>query len=151
MNRRGFLGLALGGLATSAVIAIGAGRAFAAPPPVQVWKSPGCGCCDAWAEHMRAAGFAVEVTEIAAINGIKAKLGVPMALMSCHTALVDGYTLEGHVPADAVKRLLAERPRARGLAVPGMPQGSPGMETGVFEPYDIILFGAGAPSVFERR
>ncbi len=150
MNRRAFLGLSIGGIAAGTVSAAFPGGAAAGLPAVQVWKSPGCGCCDAWADHMRAAGFDVSVTEIAAINGIKAKLGVPMDLMSCHTALVDGYALEGHVPADAVKRLLAERPTARGLAVPGMPQGSPGMETGVKEPFEVILFGPGRPTVFAR-
>lgn len=120
-------------------------------PLMKVWKSPTCGCCKDWVDHVRAAGFPVEVTETEAMNPVKARLGVPPALASCHTAEVAGYTLEGHVPADLVKRLLAERPMAKGLAVPGMPQGSPGMETGVKEPYDVVLFGGGEPRVYERR
>lgn len=149
MHRRDLLqafGLAL---AAGPVVASWAAKASALPL-VEVWKSPTCGCCAAWVAHIQAAGFPVAVTEIEAINAIKAKLGVPPALMSCHTALVGGYTLEGHVPADSVKRLLRERPKAKGLAVPGMPQGSPGMETGVKEPYDVLLFGTGQPVVFER-
>ena len=101
---------------------------------------------------MRAAGFPVTVHDVDDVEPVKTRLGVPARLQSCHTALVGGYALEGHVPADSVLRLLRERPAAVGLAVPGMPQGSPGMETGVKEPYDVVLFGgAGGDSVFERR
>ncbi|HYE51873.1 MAG TPA: DUF411 domain-containing protein [Azospirillaceae bacterium] len=152
MNRRHLiLGIAaLGGIAAGGAL-LATYPAEAALPPVTVWKSPTCGCCAAWVEHMRGAGFAVTVHEVEAINPIKAAQGVTPELASCHTAAVGAYTLEGHVPADAVKRLLAEKPKARGLAVPGMPQGSPGMETGVTEPYEILLFGNGEPTVFERR
>lgn len=97
---------------------------------VTVYKSPYCGCCTAWSEHMRENGF--EVTEIKRddMDSIKRDMGVPEQLESCHTAVVDGYIIEGHVPADDVIKLLKERPKAKGLSVPGMPIGSPGMEQG---------------------
>lgn len=111
-------------------------------PRIAVTKDPTCGCCAAWVDHVRAAGFPVDVTE-APVNPLKARLGVPKTLASCHTAQVDGYVIEGHVPAHAIKRLLAERPAGIGLAVPGMPVGSPGMEAeGVpAQVYDVVLFG----------
>lgn len=111
----------------------------AALPVVLVHKTPTCGCCGAWVEHMRAAGFQVQVEERADLEPVRQRLGVPDGKVSCHTAQVGGYFVEGHVPADDVKRLLAERPRARGLAVPGMPLGSPGMETpdGRVQPYTV--------------
>ena len=96
-------------------------------PLVEVWKSPSCGCCKDWVAHMEAHGFAVKVHDTGN-TAMRGRLGIPMALGSCHTALVAGYTLEGHVPAADVKRLLAQRPQAVGLAVPGMPVGSPGMD-----------------------
>ena len=96
-------------------------------PLVVVHKSPQCGCCTAWVEHMRSAGFEVEVRDTNDLDPIKRSLGVPSHKASCHTAQVGDYFVEGHVPADDVKRLLAEKPHARGLAVPGMPAGSPGM------------------------
>lgn len=107
---------------------------------VTVYKDPDCGCCNAWVDHLKANGFAVKVHEVRDMTPHKKKLGVPERLASCHTAVVDGYTIEGHVPAAEIRRLLAERPRAKGLAVPGMPQGSPGMETGKIDPYDVLLF-----------
>ena len=129
-----------------------ASSTVAAKPEVTVWKSPTCGCCGGWVDHMRAAGFPVTVHDVDDVGPMKLRLGVPARLQSCHTALVDGYALEGHVPADSVQRLLRERPAAVGLAVPGMPQGSPGMETGVKDPYDVVLFSAaGGDSVYERR
>jgi hypothetical protein len=97
-------------------------------PSVLVHKSPTCGCCMAWVEHMRKSGFAVEVRNSDDLDPVKERLGVPDKQHSCHTAEVGGYFVEGHVPADDVKRLLAEKPAARGIAVPGMPLGSPGME-----------------------
>jgi len=124
--------------------------AQAARAEVQVWKDPNCGCCTGWVEHLKRNGLAVTVTDTGAMNEIKRARGVPEPLASCHTAEVGGYVLEGHVPAHAVQRLLAERPQARGLAVPGMPIGSPGMEGGAPEVYDVILFGSGAPAVFGR-
>ena len=96
-------------------------------PLVSVTKDPSCGCCDGWVAHLEAAGFPVRVVESADMDRLKQRLGVPADLTSCHTAEVGGYVVEGHVPAAAIRRLLAERPDATGLAVPGMPYGSPGM------------------------
>ncbi len=100
----------------------------AARPLLTVHKSPYCGCCKQWIEHMRAHGFEVTVVETEDLGPVKARVGVPPGKGSCHTAEVEGYFVEGHVPAEDVKRLLAERPDARGIALPGMPIGSPGME-----------------------
>lgn len=112
-------------------------------PGMTVTRDPNCGCCGGWVAHVKTAGFAVEVVEAADVAPLKTRLGVPEALHSCHTAQVAGYVVEGHVPADAIKRLLAERPQATGLAVAGMPVGSPGMEVAGTEPdrYEVILFG----------
>jgi hypothetical protein len=117
-----------------------------------VAKDPDCGCCGAWVEHIRSAGFAVEVIESPQMNRVKARLGVPQDLASCHTAEIDGYVIEGHVPADSIKRLLAEKPRATGLAVPGMPAGSPGMEVAGMEPeiFEVMLFGPSGQKSFAR-
>jgi len=111
-------------------------------PSVTVHKSPSCGCCVKWVEHMRKAGFEVTVNDVDNVHPVKMRVGVPPAKGSCHTAEVAGYFLEGHVPASDVKRLLAERPAAKGLAVPGMPMGSPGMEvpSGTVAPYDVLAF-----------
>jgi hypothetical protein len=109
-------------------------------PLVTVHKDPNCGCCGGWVAHLHVNGFDAKVIETTKLNRLKAKLGVPLDLAACHTAEVEGYVIEGHVPASAIKRFLAERPKARGLAVPGMPQGSPGM-TGEYEKYDVIMFG----------
>jgi hypothetical protein len=113
-------------------------------PLVTVTKDPTCGCCGGWVEHVEAAGYPVRVVESADLDSLKQRLGVPAELASCHTAEVGGYVVEGHVPAAAINRLLAERPSGTGLAVPGMPAGSPGMESpGVDpEPYEVLLFGA---------
>lgn len=128
------------------------GPANAAAPGVTVWKAASCGCCGGWVEHMRKAGFSVTVHELDDVDPVKTRLGVPAQLQSCHTAEVGGYVLEGHVPADSVARLLRERPQAKGLAVPGMPQGSPGMETGEKDPYQVVLFGTPDGSrVYEQR
>lgn len=112
-------------------------------PLLVVNRSPSCGCCMNWVAHMREAGFTVEVRNVADMGAVKDRLGVPGEMRSCHTAQVDGYFVEGHVPAGDVKRLLAERPDAQGLAVPGMPMGSPGMEhpAGHAQPYDVMLVG----------
>ena len=116
---------------------------------VTVFKDPACGCCDGWVAHMRQAGYRVTVAS-GDVYAAKDRLGVPQDLASCHTATVDGYVLEGHVPADAVRRLLAERPAATGLAVPGMPVGSPGMEGGAPETYDVVVFGPRSRATFGR-
>jgi hypothetical protein len=119
---------------------------------IGVWKSATCECCGNWVKHLEANGFAVKVnaTEPAALERLKAQAGVGGKLAACHTAKIGGYVIEGHVPASDIKRLLAERPEAIGLAVPGMPVGSPGMEQGgEFEPYDVLLFNKdGATKVF---
>ncbi|WP_093165334.1 DUF411 domain-containing protein [Variovorax sp. YR216] len=102
----------------------------AATPMVHVYKNPTCGCCTGWVEHLKSAGFSVEVTETDETSAVRQRLGVPDRLGSCHTGIAGGYAIEGHVPAADIKRLLAMRPEAVGLAVPGMPVGSPGMEYG---------------------
>lgn len=106
-----------------------------------VHKSPSCGCCGLWVEHMQQAGFHVEVIDTDDLGPVKQRLGVPFGKGSCHTAEVGGYVIEGHVPAEDVLRLLAERPKARGLVLPGMPLGSPGMEVpdGRVQPYTVEL------------
>lgn len=128
--------------------------ASSALPLVVVHKDPYCGCCVSWIEHMRAAGFPVEVRDVADVMPIKQRVGLPAGKESCHTAEVAGYFIEGHVPADDVKRLLAEAPDARGLAVPGMPAGSPGMEVpgGHVDPYVVELIGRdGSTSAYARH
>ena len=136
MKRRLFLGSA------GALTALAALPALAVSPSneVQVYKSPSCGCCGAWVDHMRAAGFTVRVTDVDDTSAARARLGMPDRFGSCHTATVGGYVLEGHVPAAEVKRLLATKPTAIGLSVPGMVPGSPGMETGTrHDPYQVLL------------
>jgi len=122
-------------------------------PHVIAYRSPTCGCCELWVEHMRAAGFKVEIKNTDDIGAIKAEAGVPVGKGSCHTARVGAYWVEGHVPASDVKRLLAETPDARGLVVPGMVPGSPGMEQGgVTQPYDVLLIAKdGSTSVFSHH
>lgn len=124
-------------------------RADALPHAV-VFRDPSCGCCHEWVEHLRANGFEAAVRDTPRMAAVKAQLGVPRSLASCHTAEIGGYVIEGHVPADAIKRLLADKPAARGLAVPGMPIGSPGMEGGTPETYDVILFGDGIERSYGR-
>lgn len=121
-----------------------------ARPSVTMHRDPSCGCCGGWAEHLRASGFPVMVIETARLNAVKARLGVPGELWSCHTAEVGGYVIEGHVPAAAIDKLLAQKPIARGLAAPGMPVGSPGMETGEPETFDVVLFGESGNRPFGR-
>lgn len=121
-------------------------------PKIKVYRDPSCGCCGAWADHVRASGFTAEIIETDAMNQIKRKLGVPQSLASCHTAQVEDYVIEGHVPAVAIKRLLTERVRAKGLAVAGMPIGSAGMEIEGSAPnaYNVILFGDFGQKTFAR-
>ncbi|NJM35281.1 MAG: DUF411 domain-containing protein [Rhodomicrobium sp.] len=121
-------------------------------PLVTVNKDPNCGCCGAWADHLRAAGFPVKTVETQSLRAVKHRLGVPAELSSCHTAEVAGYVIEGHVPAPEIARLLREKPAGKGLAVPEMPIGSPGMEVegSENETYDVLLFGDGEPTVFAR-
>jgi hypothetical protein len=118
------------------------GPLFAAEKEViTVHKDPTCGCCSGWVRHLHQAGFDTKVFDTRDLEAVKSRLGVPDDLAACHTAEVASYVIEGHVPAAALKRLLAEKPQARGLAVPGMPIGSPGMEGGKPEKYDVVLFG----------
>ncbi|HZH53420.1 MAG TPA: DUF411 domain-containing protein [Microvirga sp.] len=146
LDRRRFLA------ASGAALAARPAWAEASLPKVIVSKDPNCGCCSGWVDHMRAAGFPVEVVPTPELDEVKTRLGVPRDLASCHTAEVDGYVIEGHVPADAVRRVLAEKPRAKGLAVPGMPVGSPGMEVEGTAPeaYEVILFGPSGRATFAR-
>jgi hypothetical protein len=147
LSRRRLIGcLGIAGIAIA-----GRRPALAGGPLLEVYKSPWCGCCGAWVEHMQQAGFAVEVNELDDVAPLKAMLGIAPELQSCHTAVVDGYVVEGHVPAREVTRLLAERPAGTGLAVPGMPIGSPGMEQdGMREPYEVVLFQGEERSMFAR-
>jgi hypothetical protein len=121
----------------------------AAFPLVTVHKDPDCGCCSGWVAHLELNGFQVKVVETGDLNRIKTRLGVPFDLAGCHTAQVDNYVIEGHVPAAALKRFLSERPDALGLSVPGMPNGSPGM-SGEYEEYEVTLFGANGRRVYGR-
>lgn len=127
-------------------------RARPAPETVIVYKTPTCGCCSLWVDHLRENGFQVEVHDVRDTTALRRREGVPSRLGSCHTAKVGGYAIEGHVPAAEIKRLLRGRPRVDGLAVPGMPIGSPGMEMGSRQDaYDVLAFNrAGETTVFAR-
>ena len=128
--------------------------ASAAAPEVVVYATPSCGCCNGWVEHLRDNGFAVRVIHQEDLSAVREQHHVPAALRSCHIGIVEGFAVEGHVPADALRRLLAERPQVLGIAVPGMPAGSPGMEqpNGYVEPYEIYTFDATGPkAIFEIR
>jgi hypothetical protein len=135
VTRRSVLGL------TAAFLVLQRSPAEAESPTILVHKDPNCSCCSGWVKHLKDAGFAVTVEETADLEPVRKRLGVPADLAACHTGEVDGYVLEGHVPATAIRRLLKERPTAIGLSVPGMPVGSPGMEGGTPRPYNVVLFG----------
>jgi hypothetical protein len=117
---------------------------------VTVHKDPNCGCCSGWVRHLEQAGFTVKTIETADLDPVKTRLGVPDDLAACHTAQMGGYVIEGHVPAVVLKRFLNEKPGAIGLAVPGMPVGSPGMEGWSAEPYDVIMFGPAGRRTYMR-
>ena len=122
------------------------------PVAIKVYKTPECGCCKAWVKHLRANGFVVETMDMPDLSLVKQKYGVKPALQSCHTAVVNGYVIEGHVPADLITRMLKERPAIAGLAVPGMPSGSPGMEGALKQQYEVLTFDrAGHSRVYARR
>jgi hypothetical protein len=129
-----------------------AGARTQALPAMRVLKDPYCGCCGSWIDHIRAAGFTVEAIDEPDMAAVKARLGVPADLASCHTALIEGYVVEGHVPASAIHQLLAVRPDATGLSVPGMPIGSPGMEVPGLpdEIYDVLLFAPNGTRTIAR-
>ena len=150
MQRRFFV-QALASLAGTSVLA--PALMAQARPQVEVWKDPNCGCCKDWVAHMQANGFDVKVHD-SGNTAARKQLGVPDKLGSCHTALVGGYAIEGHVPASEVHRLLKERPAAVGLSVPGMPVGSPGMDGAMYgnrkDPYDVVLISRnGATRVYQ--
>lgn len=123
----------------------------AAGPKVDVFKTRTCGCCSKWVEHLRANGFEVNVQDVQDTAVYRLKYGVPDKLQSCHTAVVSGYVVEGHVPVREIRRLLKDRPKAKGLAVPGMPAGSPGMEGSRSDAYSVLLFDAdGHASAYQK-
>jgi hypothetical protein len=145
IHRRAFIGQ----LSVTLVLAPMVSLAESANPLVQVYKSRTCSCCNKWIEHLRAAGFKVEASNVPDVAVYKLEYGVPRALSSCHTAIVEGYIVEGHVPADDVIKMLRQKPEIKGIAAPGMPMGSPGMEGPNAVTYDIIAFDAdGNTSVF---
>ena len=123
-----------------------------AGPVITVYKSPTCGCCGKWIEHLRAAGFTVVAHDTSDLAGVRTRFAVPFRLTSCHTAHVGGYVIEGHVPADLIQRLLTEHAASAGLAVPGMVAGSPGMEGLGAESYDVVAWDrAGKTRVYAQR
>ena len=127
-------------------------EANASVAEVTVYKSPTCNCCERWISHLRDAGFKVTGKDRHDMANIKSDFGVNRSLQSCHTAIVDGYVVEGHVPADEIKRMLQERPEVTGLTVPGMPIGSPGMESLYKDPYDVLAFNEnGQIKVYARH
>ena len=141
-------------VALSTAAAAAAVQRKTAPVVVEVFKSPTCGCCSKWVEYMRKNGFEMRATNVSDLTAVKRTHGVPENLLSCHTATVDGYAIEGHVPAADVRRLLKERPAVAGIAVPDMPAGSPGMEVeGVkAQPFNVISFDkAEKTQVFARH
>jgi hypothetical protein len=142
-------------LLLSLILGVAPASAADTAASIEVWKSATCECCGAWVKHLEANGFTVKVNaaEPNALASLKRQAGIGDKLASCHTAKIDGYVIEGHVPATDIERLLAERPQAIGLAVPGMPVGSPGMEQGAeFEPYDVLLIKKdGSTETFARH
>lgn len=125
--------------------------ASAAQPVIEVYKTEMCGCCKEWVKHLEANGFKVKAQNVANPSDYREKFGIPAEYGSCHTGRVGGYAIEGHVPAGEIKRLLREKPKARGLAVPAMPMGSPGMEGPRKDPYDVLLVkDGGKASVYKR-
>ena len=148
LSRRKFLELTAVGLMSIGIEHISS-SAFAETRVLKVYKSALCGCCGKWVDHMQNAGFRVVVTDISDLSSIKDQLRVPSKLQSCHSSVIDGYVIEGHVPARDVIRLLRDRPKAIGLAVPKMPVGSPGMEQGNRrDPFEVVLFSLTRRSVF---
>ncbi|HEV7855678.1 MAG TPA: DUF411 domain-containing protein [Herminiimonas sp.] len=147
MHRRSVL-QAFSLLAWSAPLALSAKNAL---PVIEVYKSATCGCCTQWVEHLQKNGFKVNARNVPNTAAYRAQFGVPSSLGSCHTASIGGYAIEGHVPAADIKRLLAERPKAAGLAVPEMPMGSPGMEGAYADAFDVLLFQAdGSRTVYRH-
>lgn len=143
------------GVATMVGVTAFGGNEAPAPAPIDVvvYKNPSCGCCAKWIDILKAEGFNVEVHDTAAVEPIKERNGIPTALWSCHTAFVEGYVIEGHVPVADIRRLLREKPKVAGLTVPGMVVGSPGMEIGNRkDPYEVLAFGRdGKTEVWARH
>ncbi|MBC8337122.1 MAG: DUF411 domain-containing protein [Alphaproteobacteria bacterium] len=131
---------------------LGTPSASAEAAEITVYKSPSCGCCKKWVSHMEKNGHSVKTLNFEDMDPIKKMAAIPEKFQSCHTAIVDGYVVEGHVPAKDVERLLKERPKARGIAVPGMPAGSPGMEQGEAERYEVLLFNTdGSSTIYSKH
>lgn len=152
IDRRGFLTAALAGAATLVARRAAAAASVlphAARPPVTVYKDSSCGCCKKWVAYMEQSGYTVTAHDDSDMDALKDHYGVPSGVRSCHTALVGGYVIEGHVPAGDVDKLLKEQPKVAGLAVPGMVTGSPGMEGGAAKPYTVVAFQkTGTTTVF---
>jgi len=144
MTRRSILAL----VGSTAVVPIRS--LWAAEDQITVHRDPSCGCCSGWVQHLQKAGFHANVIDTRDLDTVKKQLGVPEDLAACHTAEIAGYVIEGHVPAAALKRFLSEKPNASGLAVRGMPVGSPGMEGGKPEPYDVVMFGPSGRRTYMR-
>ena len=142
MMRMSRIALTVTGALTLAFAYAASAQQSAALPKVTVYKTSSCGCCKLWVDHMKANGFTVEAMDVSAagVRGVSKAAGLKDEDTSCHTAKIGGYTVEGHVPAADIKRMLKEKPAIAGLSAPGMPQGSPGMEQGIKEPYDVIAF-----------
>jgi hypothetical protein len=146
-------------LAAAAVVSLGAaaGRSSAVAPSakvsvITVYKSPSCGCCGKWIDYLRANGYEVKVEDLDDLSEIKAASGVPRQLQTCHTAVVEGYVVEGHVPVDALRSLLHDRPKVAGIAVPGMPIGAPGMDGAPVQHYDVIAWDkSGKTTVYAKK
>ena len=154
MSIRGWTKLSVAG---AIILGLAVGLSWGPPrqasaADITVYKTASCGCCGKWAEHLRAHGFNVNTRDVHDLSEVKRAHGVKPEFASCHTAVVDGYVVEGHVPADVIERLLVERPPVVGVAVPGMPAGSPGMEVGHRQPYNVITFDKdGKTNVYSRR
>lgn len=152
-SRRDFLrvlGIAIG----TSGLRVRTASALPASPlrAITVYKDPDCGCCAEWVKHIRKAGFITTVNDMRDLESVKRAMGVPKTLESCHTARIGSYIIEGHVPADVIIKMLTEKPDALGLAVPGMPMGSPGMEGARLDRYNVMLFDkAGASRIYASR
>ena len=157
LSRRRWIGFAVAGGVTTLIgerwwRSANPGVLAVGETPITVYASPSCTCCHKWVQHLTDNGFHVTVDPLNDVLPVKRKFGVPESLWSCHTSMVEGYAVEGHVPADVVKKLLREHPVIAGLAAPGMPQDSPGMDNGSKEPYDILAFTrTGVTSVYASR